>query len=366
MHDLFASWERAGAGDLSTFTEQLAAHRRAGHDRARPRRRRAAPYSPGRRTRRPDAHASGSRPPRPDGTWSTQPVTVAGAETAVDVPADAAVRARPLRGHLGAGPARPGDRRDARRCCPDHRRRAAARRRSGTTCAAPSTTPRSTPPTCSTCSRSAIPVEDTDDAVVLHAAVGDPEGRAARRRDPARPLAPRPRRRPVACSTAAAPGSTIQLAAFQAAVDSAGDAGAAAGLAGGPRPARRASSSTSTCAGGSLVRLAALGAVDRGRARRARSPTSRPRRSRVEHARATASLPDAEAKAWAWQRFTGEVDVPNYELEAAGLGHVARRPGAPHRAVRRPLLRRAARHRRRRAAAGCSPTPPSRSSRSRR
>ncbi len=33
-----------------------------------------------------------------------------------------------------------------------------------------------------------------------------------------------------------------------------------------------------------------------------------------------ASLPDAEAKAWAWARFTGEVDVPNYELEAAGYG----------------------------------------------
>ena len=69
-----------------------------------------------------------------------------------------------------------------------------------------------------------------------------------------------------------------------------------------------------------LVRLAVLGATDRAeldaRARR-RSPTAR---SRVEHTRAVASLPDAEAKAWAWQRFTGEVDVPNYELEAAGLG----------------------------------------------
>ena len=42
-------------------------------------------------------------------------------------------------------------------------------------------------------------------------------------------------------------------------------------------------------------------------------------RSRVEHSRAMASLPDADAKAWAWQRFTGEVAAPNYELEAAGL-----------------------------------------------
>ena len=42
-------------------------------------------------------------------------------------------------------------------------------------------------------------------------------------------------------------------------------------------------------------------------------------RSRVEHSRAMASLPDADAKAWAWQRFTGEVAAPNYELQAAGL-----------------------------------------------
>ena len=42
--------------------------------------------------------------------------------------------------------------------------------------------------------------------------------------------------------------------------------------------------------------------------------------SQVEHAKAMAALPDAEAKAWAWQRFTGEVEVPNYELEAIGIG----------------------------------------------
>ena len=38
------------------------------------------------------------------------------------------------------------------------------------------------------------------------------------------------------------------------------------------------------------------------------------------HAGARASLPDADAKAWAWSCFTGEVDLPNYELEAVGLG----------------------------------------------
>ena len=42
--------------------------------------------------------------------------------------------------------------------------------------------------------------------------------------------------------------------------------------------------------------------------------------TRVMHSRAVASLPTAEAKEFAWARFTGEVDVANYELEAAGRG----------------------------------------------
>jgi aminopeptidase N len=68
-----------------------------------------------------------------------------------------------------------------------------------------------------------------------------------------------------------------------------------------------------------LVRLAALGATDRAEldAALADEPTAQ---SRVEHTRAVASLPTPEAKAFAWERFTGAVDVPNYELEAAGRG----------------------------------------------
>jgi aminopeptidase N len=42
--------------------------------------------------------------------------------------------------------------------------------------------------------------------------------------------------------------------------------------------------------------------------------------AKIQHAGARASLPDAEAKAWAWSCFTGDVDLPNYELEAVGLG----------------------------------------------
>jgi aminopeptidase N len=42
--------------------------------------------------------------------------------------------------------------------------------------------------------------------------------------------------------------------------------------------------------------------------------------ARVRHAGARASLPSTEAKEWAWSCFTGETDLPNYELEAVGLG----------------------------------------------
>ena len=68
-----------------------------------------------------------------------------------------------------------------------------------------------------------------------------------------------------------------------------------------------------------LVRLAALGETDPQELLAAldAEPTAH---SRVEHMRALVSLPTPEAKAHAWDVFTGRLDVPNYELEAAGLG----------------------------------------------
>jgi aminopeptidase N len=68
-----------------------------------------------------------------------------------------------------------------------------------------------------------------------------------------------------------------------------------------------------------LARLATLGAVDL--AELDRHLEAEPGAvAKIQHAGARASLPDAEAKAWAWSCFTGEVDLPNYELEAVGLG----------------------------------------------
>lgn len=67
------------------------------------------------------------------------------------------------------------------------------------------------------------------------------------------------------------------------------------------------------------VRLAELGAISRAEMRAAleAEPAAD---AKVQLRRALAALPDAAAKAEAWAVFTGETDVPNYEIEAAALG----------------------------------------------
>jgi aminopeptidase N len=113
-------------------------------------------------------------------------------------------------------------------------------------------------------------------------------------------------------------GSTLQLAAFQAVVATAESPGEVRGwLTGTDLPAGL--SLDADLRWRLLVRLAVLGATGREEldAALAAEPTAK---SRVEHARAVASLPDREAKAWAWARFTGEAPAANYELEACGTG----------------------------------------------
>ena len=68
-----------------------------------------------------------------------------------------------------------------------------------------------------------------------------------------------------------------------------------------------------------LIQLAVLGATDADELQD-RLDEAPEAESKVDHARAKASLPDADAKAWAWRRFLGEESVPNYELEATGTG----------------------------------------------
>ncbi len=162
----------------------------------------------------------------------------------------------------------------------------------------------------------AMPSEDTDDGVAftLGWAVGsvvpvstDPRAALARVHEVA------------ARRAASAPeGSTLQLAAFRILVTSSSS----------PDELRGWLSPDTLPAGLELdlelrwrvlYRLATLGGADRDElaAALADKPTAV---SQVMHARSLAAIPDAEAKAWAWQRFTGEVDVPNHDLDAIGDG----------------------------------------------
>jgi aminopeptidase N len=162
----------------------------------------------------------------------------------------------------------------------------------------------------------AMPDEDTDDGVgfTLAWATGavvplaaDPMAALARMRDVAE-------RR----TSTAPPGSTLQLAAFRHQVAGTRDADdlrrwlAGDGLPDGVEIDLELRWRI-------LYRLAMTRAADRDElaAALADEPTAV---SQVWHARSLAAVPDAEAKAWAWARFTGEVDVPNHELEAIGTG----------------------------------------------
>jgi len=116
----------------------------------------------------------------------------------------------------------------------------------------------------------------------------------------------------------AAPGSELQLAAFRAAVVTGHDAGVLRGWLGGAELPDGVEIDLDL-RWLILGRLAELGATDRDELR-SHLDQERTAESHVSHVRAVCSLPDAEAKAWAWQHFTGELDAPNYDLEAAALG----------------------------------------------
>jgi len=117
---------------------------------------------------------------------------------------------------------------------------------------------------------------------------------------------------------AASPGSAHQLAAFRLVVATADDHVALETWAAGTGLPEGIALDLDL-RWRAVVRLATIGAVDLARlnAELAAEPTGD---ARVAHAKARASMPTAEAKAWAWSCFTGETDVANYELEAAGVG----------------------------------------------
>ena len=66
-------------------------------------------------------------------------------------------------------------------------------------------------------------------------------------------------------------------------------------------------------------RLASLGATDLDELDKVLADDN-DAKTQLAHAWCRARLPEADAKAWAWQRFTGEVAASNYEIEAIGSG----------------------------------------------
>lgn len=308
MHDLFTSWERAGAGDLSSFTsnwlrtagaDTLTFDREAGVVRRTP----------------PEAHpADRAHTFRAavavDGAWEDRTITLDSPETPLEVPDGAAVVLDPYEdswdvAHVDAVTV--DALRDLLPGVPDDLRAGIWNNlRSALMDAAID------PAAVLDLVTASIPVEDTEDTrrrtltwvfgwVVPLAG----EGALARVHEAA-----------LAKLATLEPGSERQLAAFRASITSSED------------PAELRAWLGDAPAGIEvdldlrwriLVRLASLGATDRDELQAAldAEPTGE---SRVSHTRAVASLPDAEAKEWAWDRFTGKVDVPNYEIEAAGYG----------------------------------------------
>ena len=312
MHDLFGCWERAAGVDLSSFTKNWLLT--AGPDTLRVDRaagvlRRTPPSGrPAERTH--TLHVATGR----DGTWRTTPLTVDAAEVPFDAATDAVVIDPDLETWALV--------------LPDETSVA------GYVDLFPTTTDEMLRSSMWGAVRSAFHNAAIDPARVLDVAeVAIP----SETNDDAvgytlpwlvKKVAPLSRRPLVALDrvhgasrallTNATPGSTVQLAAFQASVASATDGELLeTWLAGRDLPDGIALDLDLRWR--VLVQLASLGRQDQAGLQEHldAEPTAR---SRVEHARATASLPTDEAKAWAWQRFTGEVSVPNYELEAAGLG----------------------------------------------
>jgi aminopeptidase N len=313
MHDLVTSWEGAGAGSLSTFVPNWL--RTAGadtltYDRAAGLVRRTPPNEhPADRS-----HTFKVAVADQEGEWATIGLTVRGPETPLKVSGDA-VLLDPYDDTWAVTEPDMETMQALKHLLPrttDPRLRAGVWNnvRSAFHNAAIN------PADVLDLLDAGMPLEDSDDAVSytmgwairsLPVCASDPGAVLDRLHDTAMAALPR-----------ATEGSTLQLAAFQAAVTSCLDADRLRSwLDGTDRP----SGITMDVAlrWRILVRLAALGAIDRDELAN-HLATERTARSQVEHVRALAALPDEEAKTYAWRCFTGEVDVPNHELEAAGGG----------------------------------------------
>ena len=313
MHDLFASWEKAGAADLSAFTSswlRTAGPDTLSYDRDSGVVRRTSPAAHPASRSHVLRFAVGAA-----ANWSIDSITITGPETPVKVPDGAAVALDPFEDTWAL-------------IQPDSAtidalvdllpRTSDALLRAGVWNGVRSAFHNATidPTQVLSLIEAAIPFEDNDDAIgaTMPWAIGKVAALSADRS-----LAlDRIHRASLALLDNAPTDSTLQLSAFQSAASSATD----------PAELRAWLSGHSLPPGlridldlrwRILVQLASMGETDRDELERAlhAEPTAR---ALVEHARAVASIPDTAAKEWAWRRFTGEDDVPNYELEAAGTG----------------------------------------------
>lgn len=313
MHDLLGSWERAGAPDLGPLTEQWLTT--AGADTI------TLDRAAGVLRRTPPVGSSADRPHAfdvavlRDGSWVSTPVTITAAETPYDA-LGAPVLVDP-RGDTWAvvhpDPTTVAALKDLLPGLDDPLLRAGVWSSVRSAVADGVLDPADAVDLVV----ASFPVEDTEDT---------PHRSNARRTQPwvfqwLLPVAPAGSLERIHAATTGLVdtlenGSEHQLAAFRAAVKSATDTDLLRGwLATMPAGVE----ADLDLRWRVLVRLATLGGTDPAEldAALAADPTGL---ARVEHTRARASLPTAEAKAFAWDRLTGAAPASNYEIEAAGLG----------------------------------------------
>ncbi|HXH78889.1 aminopeptidase N [Nocardioides sp.] len=324
MHDLFASWERAGAGDLSDVTDGWL--RSSGVDRVSLDReagvlRRTPPGGSAVERRHAITVAIGA----PDGSWRREKVELTGATADVSVaPGEAVVLDVAETSWLVAEldtstqdllPA-------LISTLDDDLLRASLWNNVRSSFEVAATTPEQV----LALAALSIPTEPSDEPLSFNERAVDPSRLLLTEWlvTKVAPLAADPHQAGRALHEAyltravtADPGSTVQHAAFQGAVETSTSATQLRGWLDGGVP--DGVSRDLSLRWRILARCASLGDLDQASLDR-HLAAERTGASTVAHARAVASLPTPEAKAWAWERFLGVADVANYELQASGQG----------------------------------------------
>ena len=324
MHDLFASWERAGAGDLSDVTDGWL--RSSGVDRVTLDReagvlRRTPPAGPSVDRRHAMTIAYGD----PDGGWRREEVALTGVTAKVSAAPDEAVlldvgEASWMVAELDES---------TQHLLPtlivkleDETLRATLWNNVRSSFEIGATTPEDV----LVLAVLSIPHEATDEPLSFNARASEPSTLLLTEWliTKVAPLAADPLHARQALHEAyltrastAEPGSTVQHAAFQAAIETSTSATDLRRWLGGDVPDGVAMDLALRWR--ILTQCASMGDLDRAGLDRhlADEPTGS---TTVDHARAVASLPTPEAKQWAWDRFLGVADVANYELQASGQG----------------------------------------------